>query len=333
MRLRSGIGFALGALSSLALIAIACGIEEGGVVDGVNSEGGGPDTSTITDGAAPIKDVVVVDTYLPPSCGDAAGCLPPVPAGWQILSLLADPDAGCPQAFNQADLQTNPVFDPGACGCSCADQSDAGCPQQVTLDYTAKSAFCYVNPTTVTLDAGCTAIGANNIDNPGFGIKQIPVTGLACGAPQQTGSQNGKVTPVRVCQPTCAADYCGSLTGGTKGCVMFNGDAPACPTGYATKLTVGNQIDFFCNGCPGCTAKANLNCTVTSDLHQAGDCNDNSAFSIPTNGSCKQWLGNNKNWGSVSMTITPPAGPFCSYSTVDPGGDAGYQGTRTICCK
>jgi hypothetical protein len=330
MRLRFGVTLGLVCSGFAGAIAVACGIEEGGVVETADGSVT-PDVITPQyDGGGP-KDVLGVDTYLPPSCGDAAACLPPVPAGWQILTVLPDPDASCPANFNQADLQTAPKFDPGACGCACADTSDAGCPTNVTLDYRDKQ-NCHTTPSvSVVLDAGCT-VQADSKNNEWFGVKPVAATGLSCGQPTKTGSGTGTPLALRVCQPTCSADYCGSIVNGAKGCIMANDDVP-CPAQYTQKSLVGSAVDFVCNACPTCTAKS-ANCTVTVDLHGQSDCNDSSQFSVNTaNVNCNQWMKSPGAWSAIATTITPPAGPFCSYTTVDPGGDAGFVGARTICCK
>lgn len=332
MRLRFGVTVGLVGSALAGLIALACGIEEGGVVDALEggADGGADGGNIFGDGSADVirpKDAAI-DTNLPPSCGDAAACLPPVPTGWQILTVLPDPDAGCPQNFNQADLQGNPTLDPSACACACTETADAGCPTSVALNYN-NVVGCFANgQTTVVLDAGCTAISDGKKDWF-FGVKTTAATGINCSAPAKIGSQTGAGTTMRVCQPTCNADFCGSAVNGTRACIMTTDDVP-CPAQFPVKSLVGSALDFVCNACPACTPKA-ATCAVSVQMHGQSDCTDGNQFSVSTNGVCNKW-GGTQSWKGINTTITPPAGPFCAYTASDPGGDAGFVGPRTICC-
>ncbi len=324
MRLRFGVTVGLFGSALAGVIAIACGIEEGGVVDAV-------DGSSNLDVLQPVdaigsKDVSAVDTYLPPSCGDAAGCLPPVPAGWQILTVLPDPDASCPQNFNQADLQTDPQLDLGACACACADMSDAGCGGPVTLT-NSPNGLCWGGGSTQTaLAAGCTVTGGANPNQ--YLAYDAGAPSIACGQPTPTGSKNGSSTTLRVCQPTCGGDFCGSIVNGTKACIFTNGDVP-CVASFGVKTLVGSAVDYQCLACPACTPKA-ASCTVAVTLYDNSDCTKKSV-SFTVKPACIKWLASDQ-WKSAAVAITPPSGPFCSYATVDPGGDAGFVGPRTVCC-
>ena len=73
----------VGVLLSGLSIAVACGIEDGGIVD-VPQESGVPDTSVIADasGDGGPADVIQPDTSPPPSCADASACLPAFDGGW-----------------------------------------------------------------------------------------------------------------------------------------------------------------------------------------------------------------------------------------------------------
>jgi hypothetical protein len=314
MGLRTTLALGLGAALGAAGVFIACGIDEGGVGVPPASSEGGPD--------------VQIDTNLPPACGDAAGCLSNVPAGWQITGLLPDPKSMCPTNFNTAD-QIKDLSATG-CQCACADQGTASCGSSILTFTNGSSTGCTTKDAGAFADdGGCVVVSSGGLNGASVGASAPALQGVTC-APVRTADAGFDSVPVRLCEPTCQADFCGQLKqGGATACIINStGDVP-CPSGYTQKTVVATSASVACAACPQC-AGPSATCTGTVSLYSDNNCM-NSNFSIAEDGKCHNQSGNDA-WQSLTDTKALPASPYCAAQANDPGGDAGPIGAKTLCC-
>lgn len=297
---------------------------------GLSSDASGPPPDTDS-GAADVvmgaKDVNV-DTALPPSCGDAAACLPAVPTGWQITGLIANAATSCPTGFEPTDL----ISQVGApsCTCSCTDKGTAACGD-IQFSYTTDNGC--AGATTVpgvASDGGCVAASAMG-SNLYFKFDQPALTGVTCDG-VRVGDGGVSSSPTRLCAPSCMADFCGaSAMGKVKACIVHDQDT-ACPAGFPNRTTLATTVDPSCASCAGCTNPMG-SCTGTIDFFNNTTCAPAAAYTMNLSSTCtKSPKGGDDRFGSVQVNATPPTGPFCGGSPTDPGGDAGLVGIKTVCC-
>jgi hypothetical protein len=315
MGLRLTVALGLGAALGGAVVFIACGIDEGGVVAPPTPQGeGGPDVN--------------IDTSLPPACGDAAACLPTVPSGWQITGLLSSPMASCPANFNQAD-QIKDLSATG-CQCACTDQGDASCGGSI-VTYTNQGALTCTDKDAGVLpgDGGCVANNGGGLNNASVGASTPPLQGIKC-ASIRTADAGFDSVPVRLCEPTCQADFCGQLQAASATpCIVSPGDVQ-CPAGFSQRTLIATSASVACASCPQC-AGPSATCTGTVSFYGDNQCS-NLGYSVVADGKCHGQSGNDA-WQSLSETTTLPSSPHCAAQANDPGGDAGPIGAKTLCCR
>lgn len=315
MGLRTTLALGLGAALGAAVVFIACGIDEGGVVGPPASSEGGPD--------------VQIDTNLPPACGDAAACLTNVPAGWQITGLLPDPKSFCPTNFNTADQIKD--LSASGCACTCTAAGTPSCGGSIVTykdnggasDCTGRDAGMIVG------DGGCIPISSGGQSNVWVGATAPPLQGITC-TPTRTGTATVDSVPVRLCEPTCQADFCGQLTAaGATACIINStGDVP-CPAGYKQRTVVATSGNVACAPCNGCSPPA-ASCTGTVSLWGSATCSG-AHYTAVADGTCKAGPSGPGDFGSLSEQTTAPGSP-CNVQANDPGGDAGPVGAKTLCC-
>jgi hypothetical protein len=137
--------------------------------------------------------------------------------------------------------------------------------------------------------------------------------------------------PVRLCAPTCKADFCGEL-GTATACIVTGGDV-ACPTGFNQRTLVASGAAATCGTC-ACAAPT-AKCTGTVHVDEFGSGCGTDKWDMPADGTCNpgpsNTSGTNSSYGSVWETTALPKTPYCASQT-DPGGDAGPVGVKTLCC-
>ena len=321
------LSLAIGSLGALT-IAVACGIEDGGVVD--VTEAGVADNFVPTDtlqrpDTTPLPDVIQPDTEPPPSCADAGACLPEFDGTWTpYLHIVGS--GGCPLTDGsvQADyLDLKQLkFDPSACVCgNCA--MDAGCTDPaVTVGTNAKCNNVYDGGVTPQ-DASCADLGAS----PEAGLVSISVstqTAYASCSVSQTGNQGWDAAVASVCSSACGFDFCSAPQGAYERCALTKG-VHACPNGYKQYLLDRPNTPAACTAC---TCDGGASCGGTLTMFSSSDCTDASTSQTIANQGCV-------DAGNVSVRsaiFDASISTTCKASASTPS-LAPTNGELTLCCK
>jgi len=308
-------------LGAGAVLGVACGLDQGGLL--VELDGG--KDSTVTDGA--IVDVKIdapfIDVYVPPACTTLdASCLPAYPLdAWTPVAVLVDGGA-CPldpdASWSTIPLKTNPSLAPGSCSCACSVTASNCAPEGgATIGFNSNCN----NSASGTLTLPANTCVTNSTPNGGltatYGPTQAPT---ACDA-SSTGDAQVITQPVTACaSPSCAIDYCGMASQGFRLCIMQSG-IHACPANYVLRAA-GLNAGATCFGC-GC-GSAPVRCTPTLESFVDTTCTTLSE-TYSTDGGC------NANTSSESMKLTVVRGsPTCDASAGT--GTAQLTQPQTVCC-
>ncbi len=295
---------------ALGVAASACGLAVSGLLDAP----GGPDASTPVDGST--HDAAGVhDAGLPPTCSTIdAACLGPLPPGWQAVGLS---DAGCAIGFTSHPVVTNPRIEDGGCACSaCTIVGSYACEGGAPV---AGGDGCGDSPLLTATSGTCAMASAQHIQ----ATSPMATGTVACAVANDAGT-GATTDPLILCVPGCAADYCGT----NSRCVASMGDV-ACPSGFASRTTVGGGAQTSCDPCP-CEAGPPTACGGTVTVYDNTTCTDSGASTTYAVDTCNQWSTTN-NYQSVLVELVPPTPSCAAPSTV--AGEAGLTGVMTVCCK
>lgn len=306
----------LGAVGCAALLAFACGLEQGGIFDG-------PD-ATVPD-ATPDRitfDVVVPDHYVPPPCDKLdASCLPAFPAGWAPVAI--SPDGGCPIVGNYSGttFYSNPTIS-GCNVCACATNNPT-CATDASVRGFGPSSTCASGgsgPVVVSTNSACDPMNLS----PGKLSMNYPGAPATTCTPSEAGTGTVDATAFTVCSTsTCEVDYCGLKSAGYQLCIYRDDDGGTvpCPTGY-TPVKAGATAAGSCGSC-GCNAQpARCVPSLTTFSDNACATATNEVF----DGSCAT----HADFNSAKLTVTLVDGSCTPTTPIPPVAD--LFGRVNICC-
>ena len=319
------LGVAIGSLSALS-IAIACGIDDGGVIE-EPVESGVQDQVVPTDtnqADTTPKDVVQPDTTPPPSCADAGSCLSEFDGSWTPYLRIVG-NGACPAADGsvRADyLDLGKVtFDPNACVCgNCA--TDAGCTDPVVTVGQNNKCNDMFDGGKAPLDGSCADFGYN-MSGANLSISATNQTAFAVCSVSQTGNQAWDAAVESLCSTSCDFDFCSAPKGAYERCALAQG-VHACPNGYRRYLIDRPNAPANCSAC---TCDAGATCSGTLTMYNSIDCTS-PATTTNVNGGCEDAGGTNIRSASFDASITTTCKPSASTPTLAP-----TNGELTICCK
>lgn len=319
--MRSGRLAVVVVLGAGSLIAVACGLEQGGLL--VDPGDASVDSGS---GDAIVVDVSIPDIFVPPPCKTLdTSCLPAFPddAGWK--PVLRSPDTTCPPdpgwvaATFVADASLN-AASCGTCGCSLNVPSCA--PEGGLALWAGNNFNCGGNPiSTITLPANTCVDQGSNL---GRSIAQYPATtATTCDAGGGGGDAQVFTTPVNLCATSeCRVPFCAEKDAGFGLCIVNElGDVP-CPAGYV-KTAAGKAAGGSCGTC-GCAVTAQARCNASVQTFQNTGC-DTIVDTINVDSGCK---GIN-NFNAAKLTVTQTD---ASCTATASGVGAALAGKVTICC-
>ncbi len=330
----------------MTLGLVACGLEDGGVIDITPSNdvdsSVGPDTSIATDGGAQPDNFVQTDVSAPPEaeagpdtswpCGvDPASCADTnaIPNGWKAIAV-ASSNVACGGGFNnETHVKTSPGALAGACDCVAANLVPPSCANGKISTFSGVLCANPASPITVTSSA-CTPVNGNL--SVFYASTTLPPAGGSCTANVVTDMTKLTASDSTVCEAvTCPEKVCAGVTpNGFAACIETAGDV-TCPNGspFNKKQTVGDTATLSCSACSSCTASAACD-SATIQFFSDNKCM-NSLVTLLSDGSC-QTTGNSGN--NAQGVIYKANTKNLTYTATGPKtATAGLSNTKTVCCR
>lgn len=347
----------IGGLVVVGIVAGACGLETGGVLDAISPGDGGVDASLdVFQGSDVIRDIQIPDLGAGETeSGAACTCTPAVPAGWSVLAYTPTTRPGCSMGYDTATpVFENPMGSPATCACTCNGVQNAPvCTASTSfaLAYDAVNT-CMASSLNMSVGPGCTN-GSWALNPGGQGLKYL---GITANAPAPSGGTCQGATPTvnkpassadtgRTCQITGKPSACG----GGLACVpppaageticISNPNPMACPSSYPNPHVIGTSV----NDQRGCGPDA-CSCVVSTpgtcskpklSLFDKTNCQpqDNQVNAQLADGTCTLI---NKGGGFTAQSAkydSTNSGAACSFTgNFGPTGAVTLGSTTTICC-
>ncbi|CAN5644027.1 hypothetical protein BH09MYX1_BH09MYX1_24340 [soil metagenome] len=344
------------ALSALALILTACGLDEAGQLASDSGQDVSFDAPITTDASndgtladAPLDSTIDADDAsdgsfvdasdggpndAAPDANDGGGCplnactVANVPSGWEPTAYKENTN-GCPATFNGTAYVTNPTSANGTCTCGCAVAQNPVCDVgQITTGYSSGNTCSQTGQPISFTGAGCNGGVNGNLENY-YRSSTIALSGGKCTSTPMKGAAGS--TSAESCAPTiCKEAICaGTVPAGYGSCIETAGDQ-TCPgsSPFTTKHVVGTTVDVQCTN--ACTCGVTGQCTSPKVAFYSDNACANLLAALDSNNTCVA-TGTNATASSAKYSATLTNAACTKGGTTTPQLD--LTGKRTICCR
>lgn len=322
---------------------IACGLEDGGVLDvsAVDTDSGLTPDASVTDGNVTKPDGFVQDSSVidvtPPTdtawpCGvDPSSCAntTAIPNGWTPVAVASSNTACAPSFGTETHVKSAPSAQAGACDCQAQNDVSPSC-ENGTLQTSYGTSGCgNVGGSIAVANGSCTIINGNLSQK--FAAKTIAASGGSCTGAKVIDVTKLTASDLTVCQAiTCPEKVCAGVPPqGFAACIEAPNDV-ACPNGspFTNKQTIGDSATLDCSACT-CTASATCDTAkveffddVVCALPRVTLLADNSCQNTNNSGAIVLGAKYTANVVSPTYTASGPKTP-----------SVGLVNTKTICCR